>query len=156
MKKIILLLILIGVASIATSYANAPVTVNKRTMTAFHATFKKASDVQWTNGSNYLQVQFTLDKQVMFAYYKPNGDLICTLRNILTTELPASLRKMLKNNYGNYWVTDLIEVHTDQGYSYYVKLENADTNLTLSADRNSNWTVFRESPKNASLVTVYF
>jgi hypothetical protein len=143
MRKIILALAVILIAGLSSGFANTPVDINKKAAAAFHADFKKAKDVKWVESPKYIQVQFNLDDKVMYAYYSPDGRLICQTRNILTTDLPAYLRNDIKKNYGSYWVSELFQLSTDQGVSYYVRLEDGEGYVTLSAESGDNWRTYK-------------
>ena len=139
MKKITLALAVILIAGLSSGYANKTVDVSKRAVAAFRADFHKAKDVNWKESAKFVQAQFNLDDQVMFAYYRPDGSFICLIRNILTTELPSYLRNDIKKNYSGYWVSELFKVSTDQGTSYFIRLENADGSLILSSENEGEW-----------------
>ena len=142
MKKIVLALAVILTAGLSKGFANNPVDVNKKAVAAFHSDFYGARDVSWKESPKYVQAQFNLDNKVMFAYYKPDGSFICLIRNILTTELPSYLRKDIRKNYSSYWVSELFEVNTDQGSSYFIRLENGEGFLILNSENGSNWRTY--------------
>lgn len=139
MKKIMLALAFIGIAGLSSSFANAPVDVNRKAVAAFRADFHKAKNVNWIEAPKYLKAQFNLDNKVMFAYYNPEGSFICLVRNILTTELPSYLRNDIKKNYSSYWVSELFQLSTDEGTSYYIKLENGDGPVVLCSENEGEW-----------------
>jgi hypothetical protein len=143
MKKTILLFALIGLASIASSYAGVPAGIDNKAAAAFHADFKKAKDVRWTESASYIQVQFSLDDRIQYAYYDHDGRFLCVIRHILTTSLPPYLRNEIRRDYPSYWVTELFELNTDQGQAYYIKLENGEGPVMLSSENGSSWSQFK-------------
>lgn len=62
-------------------------------------------------------------------------------RNILSTELPASLQAGIKTAYAGYWITGLTEEGKDKHLNYTVTLENADNVLHLRAGKDGKWEV---------------
>ena len=142
MKKIALALAVVLIAGINSGFANHPVDVSKRAVAAFHADFHLAKDVNWKESPRYVQAQFNLDNQVMYAYYNPDGSFICLLRNILTTELPSYLRNDIKKNYSGYWVSELMKVDADQGTSYFIRLENGDGSVVLRSENEGEWRIY--------------
>jgi len=56
-----------------------------------------------------------------------------------STELPLYLRSSLKNNYTNYWITDLVEESNKNGFTFYITLENADYKIILVSKKGSDW-----------------
>jgi hypothetical protein len=57
------------------------------------------------------------------------------------------LQTNLKNNYSNYWISDLYEVAKPENTSYYITLENADQKIVLKSTGGSNWTIHKKSNK---------
>jgi hypothetical protein len=62
-------------------------------------------------------------------------------------QLPISLQTSLKKQCGDLWISDLFEVANDQGTSYYVTLENADTKIVLKSS-GSDWTTYQKQRKS--------
>jgi hypothetical protein len=150
MKKIALALAVILIAGLSSGYANTTVDVSKRTAAAFRSDFHLAKDVDWKVSEKFVQAQFSMDNKVMFAYYRPDGSFICLIRNILTTELPSYLRNDIKKNYSGYWVTELFKASTNEGTSYFIRLENADGSLVLNSENEGEWRTYdlpASSPK---------
>ena len=54
----------------------------------------------------------------------------------------------LKNNYTGYWVSDLFEIQTESGTSYYATIENADQVLVLKSEGISGWQTFQKEKKD--------
>jgi hypothetical protein len=71
------------------------------------------------------------------------------MRNILSDELPATLRAEIKNEYKDYWITDLHEIMGNKKASYFITLQNADQTLTLNATDSENWVVTGTTIKNS-------
>lgn len=95
MKKTILsvaLLLVLGVSS----FANNNEGVNQKASNSFSKEFNTAKDVKWDNGREFSKVTFTLNGQVMFAYYTSNGEKLAMSRNIVSSQLPINLLNDLK------------------------------------------------------------
>ena len=89
-----------------------------------------------------MKATFTLNKQIMYAYYDFEGKLIGVVHYMATSELPGSLQNEIKKKYARYWVTELFEVRNDEGTRFFVLLKNATGNLVLSADGTDTWYIF--------------
>ena len=143
MKKIIMILAIlsssIGVFATGDS-------IDTKVLEAFNNDFSSAREVEWTVGSNYYKATFTFNEQHVFAYYNAEGQLLGLTRYISPASLPISLQSNLKKNYSDYWVSDLFEVAKDDGTTYYLTLENADTKLVLKASGN-NWSPYQKIRK---------
>jgi len=146
MKKTILsvaLLLVLGVSS----FANNNEGVNQKASNSFSKEFNTAKDVKWDNGREFSKVTFTLNGQVMFAYYTSNGEKLAMSRNIVSSQLPINLLNDLKKDYNDFWITDLFEMATGNETSYYVTIENADTRIVLKSSDASSWEVYKKERK---------
>jgi hypothetical protein len=68
--------------------------------------------------------------------------------NILSTELPATLRAEIKKDYQSYWITELYVEGKIKRPSYFITLENADQIITMSSDDSENWVVTNTTIKD--------
>jgi hypothetical protein len=138
MKKIILSIAIL-LALTATSFALNPETINERAVASFQKDFNRASEVKWAVTSNYVMATFQLDKEVLFAYYDFQGNLIGLVHHMLTSSLPLNLQKDIKKHYANYWVSALFQVTNEDGVYYYIQLRNADESIVLSTEGTNLW-----------------
>ena len=60
-------------------------------------------------------------------------------RNILSSDLPATLQSDIKTTYTGYWITDLKEEGSGKHTKYFLTIENADQVLHLQADKTEGW-----------------
>lgn len=146
MKKILMMLAM--VLSLSTMYAfTGEEAVNRQAVSNFKTQFRTASDTRWTTGKNYYKVEFNQDDQKLFAYYNFQGEFVAVCRYISSLSLPFGLQNSLKKSYSDLWVSDLFEMATKEGTSYYVTLENADSKVVLSSTDGTTWSVFERSKK---------
>jgi hypothetical protein len=145
MKKTILSIAL-GLTLFSTAFAKAPERASSRAIASFTKEFHQASDVIWSSNSNYIMAAFEIDNQTQFAYYDFQGNLVGVVHHILTSSLPEYLSSDIKKNYANYWVSELFQVTTDQGVSYYIQLKNADETIVLSTEDTGSWHLY-SAPK---------
>ena len=148
MKKSILMWVMMLTVGLTTTFANNEETINQRAVSSFKKDFASAQDVKWENNKDFVKATFTINDQVMFAYYSQTGDLMAVTRNILSNQLPISLLANLKKSYGTYWISDLFEVSSATDASYYVTLQNADQTVVLKSNGASAWEVYRKEKKN--------
>ncbi len=146
MKKFILSIAVL-LALTCTSFAKSPAGINDRVFASFQKEFNKASEVKWTVTGNYIMATFQLDKQVMFAYYDFQGNMVGLVHHMLTSDLPADLQKDIRKHYSNFWVSSLFQVSNDDGVTYYIQLKNADESIVLSSDGINGWHRY-SVPKN--------
>lgn len=130
------------------AFASPKDEINTQVTSSFNKDFSSAKQVQWQKETDYVKATFTLDNQVMFAYYHENGELIGVVRNILSDKLPINLMSNLKKNYSNYWISDLFEMASEGQSNYYITLETADETLVLKSNGTSEWNVYKRTKKN--------
>ena len=145
MKKIFLILGLVATVSFCSAYPSEK--VSPKVLSSFKSEFANAESVEWETGVNYFKASFSLNGQQIFAYYSPQGDMICVGRYISSMQLPINLLSNLKKAYSKYWISDLLEVNNNEGLHYYVTLETADTKLILHSGNSGGWTTYSKSKK---------
>lgn len=149
MKKSILLLSIVLVSFTAFSFAaDAPATISKNVISSFNKQFSNARDIQWENQANFVKAQFSINEMVLYAYFNKSGDLIAVTRFVSPNQLPLSLLSSLKKQFTNgYWISDLFEIETESGTSYYATLESADQTIVLKSDGISGWNTFQKEKR---------
>ncbi len=136
MKKIIYLLALTVLSfSVKANETN----VNSRVMEAFKKDFTHATNVQWTITSDVSRASFTFNDISYFAFYNVTGELLGTTRYVTLLNLPIKLQSSLRNDYKDYWVSNLFEVNNADGLSYYITIEDADNKVVLKSDNGNSW-----------------
>jgi hypothetical protein len=148
MRKTILALaavLMIGMSA----FAGKGDDLNERARAAFSKDFSAAKNAVWQHTEYLTKVTFTLNDQVLTAYYNPGGDLQAVSRNILPTQLPLNLLGDLKNNYKGYWVADLFEMAADDQTTYYITLEDANRTVVLKSNGTDGWSMFSKMKKDA-------
>lgn len=121
--------------------------VSPRAIKSFNSSFKNATEVYWTITNNYYKVNFAMSGQYVSAFYDADGKMIALTRNISSLHLPIALQADLKKNYDDYWISDVLETATEDGTSYYITLETADTQLILKSNGDS-WSTFKKQRKS--------
>ena len=149
MKKRILLLSIVLVSFTAFSFAADAPAISKNVISAFNKQFSNARDIQWETQADFVKAKFTINEMVLFAYFNNNGNLIAVTRYISPNQLPLELLTSLRNQNISYWVSDLFEIHTESGTSYYATLESADQIVVLKSEgisRMGNLSKGKERP----------
>jgi len=147
MKRLLVTLtIALSLVSLS-SFANAGEEVSPKALEAFQTSFKNATEVNWTVSENFYKASFALNGQYITAYYDAEGSMKALTRNISSVQLPLTLQADLKKNYDNFWISDLFEMASEDGTSYYITLENADTKMILKSN-SSQWESFKKQRKS--------
>lgn len=121
--------------------------VSRRAIESFNSSFKNATEVYWTISDNYYKANFALNGQYVSAFYDADGTMIALTRNISSLQLPIALQAELKKNYDNYWISDVFEMANEDGTSYYVTIEDADTKIVLKSGFDT-WSTFKKQRKS--------
>ena len=67
--------------------------------------------------------------------------LTALVRNISSSQLPSALLTGIKEDYKNYWISELYEDVEHRHSSYYITVENADQVIKLSSADSKTWTI---------------
>jgi hypothetical protein len=149
MKKIILSIatvLMIGLSAFASGNDDV---VSLQARNAFKRDFTSASNISWEQKDNFVKATFSLNGQILYAYYSNNGDLQAVVRNIVSDQLPISLLTDLRRDYNGYWITDLFEISSDDQTTYYVTLENSDKKIVLKSSDTAYWNIFSKEKKES-------
>ena len=133
-----LLFVLALVSSMLTSYARDGV-ATPALASALKTSFPLAKEAKWSQAGAYFKAQFTLDGKEQTAFFTERGEWIASIRNISSEELPKELKSSLKEALQHSWITDLIVMTTEEGTSYYVQLQNADTKIIRQSVGDKKW-----------------
>ena len=120
---------------------------NPKVITSFQKEFVKASDVQWAKTNGFYRATFKMNNFIMYALYNEDGSLAGAYRSIVSSQLPIGLQTELKNQFSDYWITELNEYSNNDGAGYYVSLENADQILIMKSTNATDWQVFKKIKK---------
>ena len=151
MKKMILSLaavITMGYSVFANGNDNV---ATQQARDAFKKDFATASNIRWEQKNNFLKATFSLNGQILTAYYFSNGDLQAVVRNITSDQLPINLLTSLRKDYSDYWISDLFEISSNGKTTYYVSIENSDKKIVLKSDDLSSWEVYSKEKKTGEV-----
>lgn len=121
--------------------------VSSSVLQAFQKNFSAAKEVSWTVSQNYYKANFSMNGQFVTAFYNNDGSMMAMTKNIASTQLPVALQTSLRQQYSQYWISDLFEMATEEGTSYYITLEDGDTRLVLKSD-NAEWSTYQKQRKS--------
>jgi hypothetical protein len=156
-KSLICTLSLVSIISTSFAFTNPSDRTNRKDgidgaiKASFKREFKTAQIVNWDVTPRFTKVTFQIDGNIMFAFYSGAGELLAVTRNILSSQLPMTLAASLKDNYGDYWITDLFEIDGDGSNCYYITIENADRKIVLRSVGIDGWETYDNHRKESSL-----
>jgi hypothetical protein len=146
MKKKMITLLAFVMLTVTATFAN-DIDVSKNALTAFSATFAKASDIKWEIADNYYKASFQINGQSLSALLSEEGEVIAVYRNILSTDLPLNLQASLYKKVSGYWISDLVEYAIGDETRYYLTLENADEKIVMENIGTYGWSLFKKTAK---------
>jgi hypothetical protein len=149
MKKIILSIATVLTLGLSAFASGNDGIVSQQARNAFKRDFTSASNISWEQKDSYVKATFSLNGQILYAYYSNNGDLQAVVRNIVSDQLPISLLTDLRRDYNGYWITDLFEISSDDQTTYYVTLENSDKKIVLKSSDTAYWNIFSKEKKES-------
>jgi hypothetical protein len=81
---------------------------------SFSRQFKNVANADWemTNTGAFV-ASFRDEKTNTKVYYNENGSYICTIKRYAESELPQSVRHMVKSNYYDYSITSVDEIQSE-------------------------------------------
>ena len=147
MKQRLMVLALLLTFAVSSAFANNAEGVSEQVISSFKKDFTEARDVQWEKSKEYTKATFSLNDQVMFAYYGDDGKQLAVSRNLSSGQLPISLLTDIKKSYNSYWITQLFEIASNNENSYYITLENENQTIVLKSTGSDGWELFKKDKK---------
>jgi hypothetical protein len=127
--------------------ARASDRIHRLVSNSFKNDFRDAGIISCEVSGKIANVTFVMNDLIMHAFYTDNGELLGVTRNILTSQLPIDLLFKFRQNYQDFWVSDLFEVTNKEDHSYFITLENAGTRIVLRSVEDSNWEIYKKTNK---------
>jgi len=142
MKKIIITVaLLLSMIAVFASEGN----VKSEILSAFKNKFNGAQEVSWSAGKLYTEATFLFNGGWFTASYNEKAELVSISRNISSTQLPYFIQNNLRKNFGSSWITELVEISNQHGFSYYVTLTSADNEVILESLNGKEWTIYKST-----------
>ena len=133
-------------ALVSSGFANSP-EISKPVLNSFRQSFAQATEVAWTEGTEYYKATFQLYGKTVTAFYNAEGELMAVTRNMSVTELPIALQAELKAAAAGRWITEVFQVASLSSKHYFAVVENADNKQVLQSRSNKKWAVYQNAEK---------
>ena len=114
---------------------------------SFQTKFASAKEVTWTSSESLFKAHFELNGQAVTAFYSTDGNLLAVSRHITSHQLPLSLQTSLRKGHEGAWISELFELNSEEGITYYATLETADCKVVLKSNGQS-WTAYNKNKKD--------
>ena len=135
MKKVILFTC--SLLIVASSFANKP-KISEKALKAFKTTFTDAENIVWSNAENVYTVKFMQLGINTYVKYDEDGNFISSRRYYNADQLPVDIQCKLKKKYADKNIFGVTEIIIGDEISYYVKLEDKKSWLTVKVDNARN------------------
>lgn len=159
MKKLILIPVIVALLGVNVYAADkgdkgsdkteSSARVSRFVMKQFAVDFEGAQNVTWTVGNDFVKADFTVNNEVMTAFYKPSGDYMGSTHLLDVRSLPAKTIEKINDNYSGYTIGDVILYTTNENadvdpVSYFVDLKNAKHEVMVRVSLANNIEFFKQ------------
>jgi len=125
MKKFLLLLPILLVVAMVTSFARSSMNDNPRAEQEFNKYFANVENVKWSKEEGgYLQAAFTWANHRTLAYFNANGEFVGSIRGITISQLPLIVVRTLDKNYNKAIILEISEITNEEGTQYRLIIED--------------------------------
>ena len=132
MKKTIVSLASLLLLAVA-SFASTP---NEKVLKIFEATFSSPKNVVWYDRKDHYDVSFVQSGIRATVKYDKEGNFISSIRYYGEQNLPINVVCQLKKKYADKKIFGVTETTSEEEVSYYVKLEDSKSWLTVKINTN--------------------
>ena len=145
MKKIILSIATALFSIIA--FADAPVAVSEKALSAFNQSFKDAKEVVWNEYENFYEVKFMHNSVKSMISYDEEGNVLRSRRYYYEETLPLFIKAKINKRYSDKKIYGITEIASDAEVAYYIILEDDKNWLTIKTDSYGNMSVYEKFKK---------
>ena len=142
MKKIIAL-----VSSCLLTAASFAYDPNTKVLKAFSETFVAAQNVKWQDFPDYYSVSFLYSGTLSRINYDKEGNILSSTRYFDPSVMPLNIFTRLKRDNPKKELFGVTEVTVGDDIAYYVKMQDANTWITLKVDAAGNSKVVEKYKK---------
>jgi hypothetical protein len=137
MKKILIavMFVISGFGSMA-----AGKSINEKLVQIFRESYPNAVDIVWKEFPENYAVYFKVDSVRSNIIFSKNGTFVRAYRYYGEDYLPYYLASAIHGKYPKMKIHDVTEVSTPDFIEYYIKLEDANTWMTIKVDSDANIT----------------
>ena len=123
MKKLKIFMLFLCATSFAMAQDLNPRELPKAVLDAFMQENSNATDIEWKRDMDNYKVEFDVGRMETEIWYTPSGKVIKRESDIHETDLPQSIRDIIKSKYAGYYVDDVEMTWMDNAVTYEVELE---------------------------------
>ena len=118
----------------AGAFATTDLNVSDKLLQTFHNTFPDAQQVKWAETEDKYLVNFKQGDILTKVEYDKEGNFLSSLRYYSEKNLPVSILCRLQKRYADKKVFGVTELTSDNSVEYYIKLEDANSWITVKSN----------------------
>jgi hypothetical protein len=134
MKKTIVSLSLMLTVGLSAAFATDEPAINQKVKESFQKEFAGVQLLGWTDLGEYMKATFILGGHRAEAYFRTNGELAASVRNLFYDQLPLAVMKSVDKKYSEAEVLDVREISNEEGTHYKLTVELNKRKYKLSVN----------------------
>lgn len=144
MKQVFLAAVLSVLVSTASIAANT--LENARIESVFKAEFPGATNIRYKIRETIVCFYFTMNQQIMEAFYDNDGNKLAVSRVIGFVTLPMPAQLYIQQKYSRYNFIEAAElIHEQEGRAYYVSMKNETEKIILKVNTDAQVSIFKKT-----------
>ena len=101
------------------------IAINKKAIKSFNRNYSTTAPVKWFSSEKMQEAYFVEGGKQNRVYYKPNGKWFRTLTSYEGSLLNSEIKSLVMQNFSNYEITNVTEVHEGIMHAYFVNIDAA-------------------------------
>lgn len=104
----------------------------------FQKAFPKALDLEWEMDGAMYKAEFEIGLLDHEVWYDSNAKVVRHKEDISQTDIPASIRTKINNDFAAYKIDDSKKISSDEGTNYFVELKKSGEEWDILFDAAGN------------------
>ena len=142
-----LLVICFTVSLSAGAFARDGAIISDKLLNSFKQTFPDAEQVKWMEQEDKYTVNFKEKGILTKIEYDKDGNFLSSVRYYTEKNLPVNIICKLQKKFADKTVFGVTEMTTDNAVEYYIKLEDANSWVTVRSGVDGNMSVVEKYKK---------
>ncbi|HXB91769.1 MAG TPA: hypothetical protein VNU72_05750 [Puia sp.] len=131
----------------AGAFARDGFIISDKLLNSFKQTFPDAEQVKWMEQEDKYTVNFKEKGILTKIEYDKDGNFLASVRYYTEKNLPVNIICKLQKKFADKTVFGVTEMTTDNAVEYYIKLEDANSWVTVRSGIDGNMSVVEKYKK---------
>jgi hypothetical protein len=146
-KKNLLIAVCLFTLGAGAVAAKPDYTISEKLLASFKQTFPDAEQVKWMEQEDKYTVNFKEKDILTKIEYDKDGNFLSSLRYYTEKGLPVNILCRLQKKYADKKIFGVTEMANENSVEYYIKLEDANTWITVRSTIDGNMQVVEKYKK---------